>query len=111
VGASNSLPMGGKHVFLKLHNQSAECDNLGALHLKQSCSTVFGRIIPVEDQGLATMFETVNDSVSRAFTEEIVRLQNPIILLEHGMQNWAYLPGRNDVCNGVGYAFHGRGQR
>ena len=79
-------PSGAKNVFLKFKHTEQGYDNIGYKLPKELCSTLIGRITSAEDQGLERDFEAVYIGVKRAFTERIVRLQNPILLLEHGMQ-------------------------
>lgn len=81
-----TCPSGSKNVFLKFAHTEQGYDNLGIKHPKELCSTLVGRITSAEDRGLAQDFEAVHSMVKRAFTEKLVRLQNPILLLEHGMQ-------------------------
>lgn len=78
-------PIGAKHVFLKFQQKPEGWDNIGSNHPKELCSTLLGRITDLESQDLGT-FDAVYGGVRRAFAEELVRLQNPIVLLEHGMQ-------------------------
>src|ERR1019366_7216439 len=79
-------PSGAENVFLKFEHTEQGYDNIGYKLPKELCSTLIGRITWAEDQGFAHDFEAIYDGVKRAFTERIVRLQNPILLLEHGMQ-------------------------
>src|ERR1039457_4046187 len=79
-------PSGAENVFLKFEHTEQGYDNIGYKLPKKLCSTLIGRITSAEDQGLERDFEAVYIGVKRAFTERIVRLQNPILLLEHGMQ-------------------------
>jgi len=79
-------PFGGGNVFLKFHRTSQGYDNVGSWHPSRLHSTLMGRIGAFEKQGFATDFETVYTGVRRAFDEKILRLQNPILLLEHGQQ-------------------------
>jgi hypothetical protein len=78
-------PTGAKHIFLKFQQSSEGWDNIGSYHPKELCSTLLGRITYLEDQGLA-YFDAVYAGIRRAFAEKLVRLQNPVLLLEHGMQ-------------------------
>jgi hypothetical protein len=79
-------PSGSKNVFLKFTHTEQGYDNVEIRHAKELCSTLIGRITFVEDVGFAQDFEAVYSLVKRAFTEKVVRLQNPILLLEHGTQ-------------------------
>lgn len=79
-------PSGAKNVFLKLIHSDKGYDNVGSLHPKELCNTLLGRFTKVEDRGLARDFDPVYLMVKRAFAEKLVRLQNPVLLLEHGMQ-------------------------
>jgi hypothetical protein len=52
-------------------------------------STPMGRMAVLDEQaikGTEDDFAKVYQGINRAFDEEIVRLQNPILLLEHGLQ-------------------------
>ena len=79
-------PSGSKNVFLKFGHTEQGYDIVGSRHPKELCSRLFGRITSLEDRSFAQDFEAIYSVVKRAFTENIVRLQNPIVLLEHGMQ-------------------------
>jgi hypothetical protein len=79
-------PSGAKHAFLKFQKTDKGYDNLGSNHPKELLDTLIGRITNLEDRGLQEYFDDVYAGVSRAFTEKVVRLQNPIQLIEHGMQ-------------------------
>ncbi len=79
-------PSGSINVFLKFAHTKEGYDNVGSKHPKELCSTLIGRITSLEDRGFAQDFEAVYSVVKRAFTEKIVRFQNPVLLLEHGMQ-------------------------
>ena len=79
-------PIGAKHTFLKFQQTSEGWDNIGSYHPRDLLSTNLGRITHLEHQGL-THFEPVYAGIRRAFAEKLVRLQNPVLLLEHGMQN------------------------
>jgi len=79
-------PSGAKHIFLKLQKTDKGYDNIGSQHPKLLCSTLLGRIIGLEKHGLEQYFDAIYLGVHRSFTEKVVRLQNPVLLLEHGMQ-------------------------
>lgn len=79
-------PSGSKNSFLKFAHTEEGYDNVGSKHPKELCSTLISRITSLEDRGFAQDFEAVYSGVQRAFTEKIVRIQNPVLLLEHGMQ-------------------------
>lgn len=79
-------PSGATNIFLKLHEKPEGFDCVGSEHLRPLCTTLMGNIISVEEQGLSQHFDVLYAGVKRAFSEKIVRLQNPILLLEHGMQ-------------------------
>ena len=80
-------PTGAKHVFLLLHDTGDGFDNLESLHPKPLLSTLMGRLASREGMGLEKHFEPIYAGVQRAFTEKMIRLVNPIVLLEHGMQS------------------------
>lgn len=71
-------------VGLSLHQ--SRYDNIGSWHPSRLHSTLMGRIASLEDQGFEADFETVFTGVRRSFQEKILRLENPILLLEHGQQ-------------------------
>ena len=79
-------PTGGKHVFLKLQEVRGGWDNLGSQHPKPLCTTHLSRRMSTEEQGLTHWFDPVYAGVRRSLQEETIRLVNPILLLEHGMQ-------------------------
>lgn len=79
-------PTGAKNLFLKFQRTTIGYDNLGSHRPKELNNTLLGRIVSPEQQGLETNFNAVYSGVHRAFTERIVRLQNPILLLGHGAQ-------------------------
>jgi hypothetical protein len=79
-------PSGSRNVFLNFVRTEQGYDNVASRLPKELCSTLIGRITFVEDLGFARDFEAVYSMVKRAFTERVVRLQNPILLLEHGTQ-------------------------
>ena len=79
-------PSGAMHIFLKFQRMDAGYDNIGARHQMELCTTLLGKFVSAERLGLEVEFPAVYGGVSRAFREEVVRLQNPIILLEQGMQ-------------------------
>ena len=79
-------PTGAKHIFLKFQQTSEGWDNIGSFQPKELHSTFLGRITHLENQGLAQHFDAVYAGIHRAFAVKLVRLQNPVLLLEHGMQ-------------------------
>jgi hypothetical protein len=79
-------PLGAKHVFLKFEATHDGFDNIGAHRPKELCSTRLAFLHSLTDTGIGKDFEKVFTGVKRAFTEKIVRLQNPVLLIEHGMQ-------------------------
>jgi hypothetical protein len=79
-------PSGAMHVFLKFQRTDSGYDNIGALHLKELCRTRLGKLMSAEKLGLEKDFKAVYTGISRAFAEKVVRFQNPVILLEQGMQ-------------------------
>lgn len=79
-------PCGGKNVYLQFRTTEQGFDNVGACHPHQTCVTLLGKMLRAEKLGLATDFDKVYAGVRRAFTEKVVRIQNPILLLEHAQQ-------------------------
>ena len=79
-------PSGGRNLYLKLHDTPSGLDNVGSMHPARMHSTSIGRLTVLEHQGLQPDFDKVYRGVRRSFSEGIVRLQNPIVLLEQGLQ-------------------------
>jgi hypothetical protein len=79
-------PTGAPHAFLKFQHTTDGWDNIGSLQPKQLCHTLLGRITHLEDQGLAQHFDAIYQGIRRAEKDKLVRLQNPVLLLEHGQQ-------------------------
>jgi hypothetical protein len=79
-------PSGSKNVYLQFRNTGEGFDNVGACHPHQTCVTLVGKMLRAEKLGLAHNFDKVYTGVRRAFTEKVVRIQNPILLLEHAQQ-------------------------
>jgi hypothetical protein len=79
-------PSGAPHVFLKFQKTDGGYDNIGTERPKELCRTLLGNLLSVEKQGLQEDFDAVYAGIRRAFTEKVVRLQNPVLLIEHGMQ-------------------------
>jgi hypothetical protein len=78
-------PTEAKHIFLKFQRTVGGWDNVGSNHPKELCGTLLGRITHPEDQGLARHFDAVYAGIRRAFVGKLVRLQNRVLLLEHGI--------------------------
>ena len=74
------------NVFLDFAQTAQGYENTGCQLSKVLWRTLIGLTTSAEKCGLAQDFEAVYSMVRRASTEGIVRLQNPIRLLEHGMQ-------------------------
>jgi hypothetical protein len=79
-------PTGAPHIFLKFQKTDDGYDNTTAEQPKELCRTLLGGLLSVEKQGLEKDFEAVYLGITRAFREKVVRLQNPVPLIEHGMQ-------------------------
>lgn len=79
-------PTGAKHIFLKFESTPEGFDNIGANRPKELCSSRLSGLYRAESQSFQQQFEVIYSGVKRAFAERIVRLQNPIQLIEHGMQ-------------------------
>jgi hypothetical protein len=79
-------PKGGRNVYLRFRETPEGFDNIGSFHPAKMESTPMGHMSVLEEQVLLEDFGKIYRGVNRAFDEKIVRLQNPIILLEHGLQ-------------------------
>jgi hypothetical protein len=85
-------PCGGCNQYFEFHETPAGFDNIGSMHPAKMTTTLLGSMSVVEERGLQFDFDAVFQGVNRAFDEKIVRLQNPVFLLEHGLQmNHVYL--------------------
>ena len=80
-----------KNIYLEFQVTDQGLDDLGSHHAKEMNSTLMGRLVRLEEQNFESDFQRVYEGVERAFQEKIVRLQNPILLLEHGMQLGNYV--------------------
>ena len=78
-------PSGCKNIYLEFRRTNDGFDNIGSRHSPSMRSTPMGRLAQLEQQGFEKDFGIVYDGVRRAFSEKIVRLQNPILLMEHGL--------------------------
>jgi hypothetical protein len=80
-------PSGAQNIYLGFHPKPDGWDHIGSKRPAIMCSTMLGRITSAEGRGLSP--ETVNAiyaGVSHAFGQKIVRLENPMLLLEQGAQ-------------------------
>ena len=79
-------PSSSVHVYVKFRETPEGFDPIGYVHFpKLTVPFVAGTMNRDEDQ-LKTDFPAILEGVNRAFDSCIVRLQNPILLLEHGLQ-------------------------
>jgi hypothetical protein len=79
-------PSGASHIFMKFAKEADGWDNIGNQIPRELCSTLIGRVVSAEDQGLLRDFDAVYAGVRQAWADKCVRIQNPILLIEHGMQ-------------------------
>ena len=79
-------PCGAKNLYLQFRRTSQGYDNVGSSHPHETCVALLGRMIHAEQLGLADDFDPVYAGIRRAFVEGHVRIQNPILLLEHAQQ-------------------------
>ncbi len=79
-------PSGSDNIYLAFHRKPEGYDHVGTFSPPNMNSTLIGRITTAERRGLAEDFDLVYSGVRRAFVDKIVRLQNPILLLEQGLQ-------------------------
>jgi hypothetical protein len=79
-------PSGAPHIFLKLVQTDDGWENAGSYQPKRLETTFVGKSATLEDQGLAQHFDAVYQGIRRANEDKLVRLQNPVLLLEHGLQ-------------------------
>lgn len=79
-------PSGCKNIYLAFHKASTGYDHIGNCRPTNMKNTLFGRVTSPERCGLGDDFEAVFLGIQKAFEEKVVRLQNPALLLEQGMQ-------------------------
>ena len=79
-------PSGCQNIYLAFHRKPEGYDFIGLCRPQQMNSTLVGRMTSAERRGLAVNFDVVHAGVSHAFSQKVVRLQNPILLLEQGLQ-------------------------
>jgi hypothetical protein len=85
-------PSGGCNQYLAFRKTPEGFDNIGGVHPAKMTSTLMGRMAALDELGFQLDFNSVFQGVNRAFGEGIVRLENPVLLLEHGLQtNHVYL--------------------
>ncbi len=90
VNASRALqlvcPIGAKHVFIRLQRDVGGESPINAKVWDELHSTLIGRTASLEDNGIDEAFDQIYAGVQQAFDDGIVRLENPILFLERGMQ-------------------------
>ena len=80
-------PSGAQNIYLAFHPKPDGWDLIGSQRPANMCSTIISRLTSAERRGLSSStFDPIYAGVSRAFERKIVRLQNPILLLEQGTQ-------------------------
>jgi hypothetical protein len=80
-------PTGSEHVFLKFQQTASGWDNIATSPPNNPLRrTLLGRITDLEQQGLTEHFDAVYSGIRQANARHLVRLQNPVLLLEHGQQ-------------------------
>lgn len=79
-------PNGAMNLYLELEESSGGFRNSGTSAQKALCKTRIGNVSRINETSFERDFDAVYEMVSRAYTEKVVRLQNPIVILEHGMQ-------------------------
>jgi len=73
-------------MYLKFRETPEGFDNIGSHYPLQMKTTRMGRMAVLDEQTLENEFDKVYQGVNRAFDEMVVRLANPIVLLELGFQ-------------------------
>jgi hypothetical protein len=79
-------PCGAKNIFLRFHKLAEGYDQIQYCRPNEMNSAEIGPIVLKKHTDLANLFPPIFAGVTRAFSEEVVRLQNPIIMLEKAMQ-------------------------
>ncbi len=85
-------PIGGRNAYFTFRETADGFDNIRSSHPAPMKDTLISRIAVLDEQVLRADFDKVYQGITRAFDQGIVRLQSPLILLEHGLQtNHVYL--------------------
>jgi hypothetical protein len=79
-------PCGAKNLYLQFQRSAEGYDNVGTCRPHETCVALLGKMIHAEQLGLADNFDSIYAGIRRAFTEGHVRIQNPVLLLEHAQQ-------------------------
>lgn len=79
-------PTGCLNVYMKFVQTPEGFDCIGSSHPAEMKRPWIGRLASHSEDECARTFPSVYDGVSGAFDQKIVRLQNPILLMEHGLQ-------------------------
>jgi hypothetical protein len=78
-------PTGAQHVFLHCVQTEKGWDNLGSNHPKLLTTTSIVRTAKTESPDIES-FAKIFAGLRQGFAERVVRLVNPLLLLEHGLQ-------------------------
>jgi hypothetical protein len=79
-------PTNAVHVYMKFRETPEGFDPIGYVHFPKLTVPFVARIVNRDEHQIKTDFPAILDGVNRAFDSSSVRLQNPILLLEHGLQ-------------------------
>ena len=79
-------PVGGRNVYLKFRETEGGFDNVASLQPAEMKTTFIAKIAIVDEQQLESQFDPLLRGIDKVFNKKIVRLQNALLLLEHGLQ-------------------------
>jgi len=74
------------NVHMRFWKRADGFDNIGSFHPKEMKSTPLGRFFPYSESEIVQKFVAVSNGVLKAESERVIRLMNPLVLLEHGLQ-------------------------
>jgi len=78
-------PVGGKNVHLRLVVTQDGLDNIGVIQHDELNSTLMGRVTDLHDVGFSHEFDPVFSAAQDAYRRGVVRIQNPLTLVHHGL--------------------------
>lgn len=79
-------PTRAEHVYIKFRKTPRGFDPIGHVQYPKLFVPLVAKIAHRDEDQIEKDFPAVLDGVNRAFEAGVVRLQNPILFLEHGLQ-------------------------
>jgi hypothetical protein len=79
-------PRSSLNVHMRFWKRANGFDHVGSSHPKEMKSTPLGRFFTYSESEIVQKFVAASDGVLKAESDQIIRLMNPLVLLEHGLQ-------------------------